>query len=71
MTSAEKEKALRSETSTGGFLGEQRGGQGLAPCGRAPWGEQVREEPEVMAKEPPSAGISSQLPSARAVLPGE
>lgn len=30
----------------------------------------MREKPEVMVKERPSAEISSQLPSPRAVLPG-
>lgn len=64
MTSAEEEKALRSETRAGGFLGERGGGTGPGP----PW---VREKPEVTVKEHPSAGISSQLPSPRAVLPGE
>lgn len=31
MTSAEKEKALQSETRAGGFLAEQRGGTGPGP----------------------------------------
>lgn len=43
-------------------------GRAWNPHGRTPWEEQVREKPEVTAKEPPSPGISSQLPSPRRIL---
>lgn len=71
MTSTEKEKALQSEASTGGSWGNPAKGQGLASHGTAACREQVRQRPEVRVKEPPSARISSQLPSPQAVVPGE
>jgi len=67
MTSAEKQKALRSEPSAEGLLGERRGGTGPGPCGRAPRGELVGRR-QRLGK---GASLRSQLPSARAVPPEE
>lgn len=66
-----RKKHCKVRPAQGDSWGNRVKGQGLAPLGRAAWGEQVRQKPEVREKEPPSARTSSQLPPPRAVLPGE